>query len=1221
MFNVEMSPASIPMDGDSTLVVSANGYPSSGFPPAVDSNDGHYDPGTRRGRKRLWCVNELQQLSEIVRRFRLPSGRIRWTSLALAWENSRAPELPQRSIAALKAAYAKLAKRPRIAEASAPQLGSEIQTDRDEIPIQEGQSAESVGNDTDVDMSTPWALGLQGKLAREFRRFLVVAKAGLSRPPIKKPKGEIPQELLVAGNRILDSRMPETNQSGQEYLTMLNVTVYAMGRAIVAMTNSIGHEQETQDLKVGLKEAIEIRETLRRIIRIMGQEVRRWRVQRQIGRARWPRKKFVELAKLYSIQTHAGTRILLREFKDRLKVTLRQIKGMEQSRRIMQERRQGYSYLIRNSGAPTMEIPVASVREYWKSIIGKARPFQVSDELKEWARRLGVQQAPERANQLTESQWKALFDKTRPWKAAGPDGIPAYFWKHLRAARDGLKQWCIQAWANPKVLPKWLCRGKVVLLPKACEGERGPGDYRPIACLNTCYKILTATVAAQIFQSTEQLFPREQVAMRKGVWGCTHAHILDQTVIRDSIKYGKELHMLWVDFSKAFDSVSHGAVRWILTKWGVPVNLRRLLVALMSKQTVRYYGQARGKLARSKELKVRNGLMQGDTLSPLLFCLTIAPISAWLRAHVGLYKTNMGPRSDGALEMSHILYMDDLKVYATSWEDLVEAKAGIKRIAGQLGLALNARKCAVRSLNGADMHIDRVGVLDTIPVLSATELYKYLGTEQNSLTCIGSLLDRVEGCAKATARTLFLSNLTVGQMVEGYNRAVMPKLKYAYSNVIFGTGRLRSIKSRAVKFDAEIRQLIKEAHLRFQTSCAARLYVSKDLGGLGMMKAEEELERSITYSWCYLASKAELLPSYELAERLRQAGKRSLTSDFQTVLAANGIERRVHRTIIATIVVDDQVYFGATEAARAISGLIHKRWAEKHTAEWRSKRVAGRVTQGFGELPTGLSMRDSFLWSAKGWVAPEVLRNVWAAQEGTLLTRHSPAGRACMPHARGVCRMDCAPGALETAEHIVSSCSHWRTNIMVERHDDVARVLYCSIRRKYRITREVNTHEPHVLDMRHVVIYWNSNVWTSESLAHNRPDILVWDKVAKRIWIIEVSVSWYTRVHQQELRKLSKYGVNSTLPEDTGVSGFYPGPNLKAALQRDRQSRVDVVPVVIGACGEVTPNLRRYVRMLQLPEKTDDLIERMERAAVQGTNRLIKSHLANGSVNISRTSQ
>ncbi|VDN25847.1 unnamed protein product [Cylicostephanus goldi] len=122
---------------------------------------------------------------------------------------------------------------------------------------------------------------------------------------------------------------------------------------------------------------------------------------------------------------------------------------------------------------------------------------------------------------------------------------------------------------------------------------------------------------------------------------------------------------------------------------------------------------------RDRSLTIRNDLMQSDALSPLLFCLTIAPISYWIRNNVSPYRTVTD------------LYSD--------WEDMAAAKTGIQCLFGQLGLELNARQCASCSLNHA------ISVqMDSIPVLGRTELYKYLGAEQNGLVCINELYDRVE---------------------------------------------------------------------------------------------------------------------------------------------------------------------------------------------------------------------------------------------------------------------------------------------------------------------------------------------------------------------------------------------------------------------------------------------------------------------------------------------
>ncbi|PIO59921.1 reverse transcriptase [Teladorsagia circumcincta] len=1177
-------------------------------------------------RSSLWSTNELNKLADLVNRHRDASGRIQWRNLGPAWESLRNANDPQRTIAALKGAYAKLARNEGRAtnenaaraqgagaadlrEDAERQSGQNDQRDREPVDVTNaGERREPDAGNTPTEQEPRQESGggseeLMADLGARFLKYYRIAIATQDRQPVRRPKGEIPKVLLQVGNEILAE---ELRKRKIKSLTSLNAAVYAIaravsGRAVEDASRRLEPERER------FKEAIQLRSTLIRFISVLvGELRRRLGTEGGPGGQGRPSPLYLEVSRLYKVSRTVDVRRLCIRLRDQLNIVQQDIKRMEDAKRRFQVRRRGPPLIAREPRDQGGNVPVDQVREYWAPIVGEVQPFVETEELAAWSRAHRQAGNIHVDIDLTEDDWRTLFSRIKPWKATGPDGIQGFWWKHLPEAKERLKEWCIRALHRRREkIPRWLCRGRVVLIPKGKSAAPGPGDFRPIACLNTCYKVLTAMIANRIAKCTRDRFPKEQVALRKGIWGCTHAHILDQTVCRDAIKHRAELHMLWVDMTKAFDSVSHGAVRWTVRQWGIPNPIIALLQRIMSKQSVRYYGYQDNKSVRSAPLEIRNGLMQGDTLSPLLFCLSIAPISGWLSSNIEPYKTKTGSSSkgEGSLEVGHIFYMDDLKVYTTNWRDLVKAKVGIQRVAEQLGLKMNPQKCAVKSLNVAAEGGTEIG---EIPILGLNSFYKYLGAEQDTLVSMREVWQRVQANAWNTAVRIMNSELTVRQKVQGYNQTVIPKLKYAVSCVIFGKGRLDSLKKRARDFDIRVRKLLEESKMRFGYSCVARLYVSKEEGGLGLKSVEEEVEHTIVYTWCYLSSNPDFIVPYQLAESLRASSKRSLTTDFKSVMVANGLEGRVTRTLLTFIEVDGRSYDSATKAARAISTLVHQRWAQFQMSEWKKRRVASRVL----EDPDGrfqLNHKDSFLWLSKGWVSSEVLRNVWAVQEGSLLTRASAPGRAVQ--APATCRMGCP--MRETAEHIVSCCEHWRTNIMVERHDDVARVIYYSLKRKYGLANEVtNTHEPHVLVGSNVEIHWNNPVHTSESLKHNRPDILVWDRNARRIWIIEISVSWYTRIANQERKKISKYGVNSTLPEDTDLSLYRPGPNLKAVLQKDRRCRVDIVPIVLGTCGECSKSLRQNVQNLRLPDKTDFIIEKLSRNAILGTNWLVRSHLA-----------
>ncbi len=151
---------------------------------------------------------------------------------------------------------------------------------------------------------------------------------------------------------------------------------------------------------------------------------------------------------------------------------------------------------------------------------------------------------------------------------------------------------------------------------------------------------------------------------------------------------------------------------------------------------------------------------------------------------------------------------------------------------------------------------------------------------------------------------------------------------------------------------------------------------------------------------------------------------------------------------------------------------------------------------------------------------------------------------------------------------------------------------------------------PGVLENEKAILYWDQNLATNTKLAHNRPDITVFDKIANRTVLIEVSVAWYTRIVEAEEFKYSRDAVNSERTQDSEWGQVvHPGPNLATELQKDWKCRVSVVPVIIGACGEISKNLPDFLQWI-VPNSTDTLIERLSRSAVLGTNQIIKVHLA-----------
>jgi len=80
-------------------------------------------------------------------------------------------------------------------------------------------------------------------------------------------------------------------------------------------------------------------------------------------------------------------------------------------------------------------------------------------------------------------------------------------------------------------------------------------------------------------------------------------------------EYVEEVNQLFIDFKKAYDSVRREVLYKILIEFGIP----RKLVKLIKVSLTETYSRVRVGQDVSDKFPFRNGLKQGDAVSPMLF--------------------------------------------------------------------------------------------------------------------------------------------------------------------------------------------------------------------------------------------------------------------------------------------------------------------------------------------------------------------------------------------------------------------------------------------------------------------------------------------------------------------------------------------------------------------------------------------------------------------------
>ena len=136
-------------------------------------------------------------------------------------------------------------------------------------------------------------------------------------------------------------------------------------------------------------------------------------------------------------------------------------------------------------------------------------------------------------------------------------------------------------------------------------------------------------------------------------------------------------------------------------------------------------------------VKIKRGIFQGDSLSPLLFCLTLDPLSKILNAQDIGYNLSRSRRKNDSKKANHLLFMDDLKLYAESDQKLSILVRIVQQFSTDISMEFGldkCSKCTVRSGKKVAAANIQVGEESYIEDLAEDSTYKYLGIEENATT-------------------------------------------------------------------------------------------------------------------------------------------------------------------------------------------------------------------------------------------------------------------------------------------------------------------------------------------------------------------------------------------------------------------------------------------------------------------------------------------------------
>ena len=289
---------------------------------------------------------------------------------------------------------------------------------------------------------------------------------------------------------------------------------------------------------------------------------------------------------------------------------------------------------------------------------------------------------------FTINEVKEAIEKTRSGKAPGDDHINAELLKsdigtstsQLYELFNNVKEHC-------EVPSDWK-RSIITKVPKKgdltiCDNSRG------ISLLSVPGKIFGRILIERMRKGVDAKLRQEQAGFRKGR-GTTEQIFILRNIIEQSIEWQTSLYINFVDFSKAFDSLSRSKLWAILRNYGIPFEIIRLIQEI-------YEGSSSCVLdngAKSEWFEVRSGVRQGCVMSGFLFNIAVD----WIMRNVTEDKAR-GLRWKFTSVLEDLDYADDIALLSSTFQHIQEKTCKLSDVAAHTGLKINSKKTKIMRLN------------------------------------------------------------------------------------------------------------------------------------------------------------------------------------------------------------------------------------------------------------------------------------------------------------------------------------------------------------------------------------------------------------------------------------------------------------------------------------------------------------------------------------------
>ncbi|KAI5714183.1 hypothetical protein M8J76_012376 [Diaphorina citri] len=224
----------------------------------------------------------------------------------------------------------------------------------------------------------------------------------------------------------------------------------------------------------------------------------------------------------------------------------------------------------------------------------------------------------------------------------------------------------------------------------------------------------------------------------------------------------------------------------------------------------------------SEFIPIKRGIFQGDGWSPMWFCLSLNPLSNILN------NTNKGYKlqTSSMFNISHLLYVDDLKIYARNNDELQSLLETTAIFSSDINMQFGIEKCATLEVKrGNIVHQENIELaLTPFKFPSLESFYKYLGMSQDLVLNKSEAKEKVKNAYASRMKKILTTELNGQNKIKAINSWCVPILSYSFGIIPWTKTDLQAL-------DRQTRVLMTQHRIHHPRSCMERLYLPRAMGG------------------------------------------------------------------------------------------------------------------------------------------------------------------------------------------------------------------------------------------------------------------------------------------------------------------------------------------------------------------------------------------------------